>query len=200
MGRALLIIDVQESFRQAADLAQPSPTPSIADHLARWSTARGRPATIVIWVLHSEPGTGSTFDPASGHVADHGAARTPGSRCSPRPRTTPSPRRACSSCSPSRASPSVSSAASDRAVLRDHRPGCVRPRLPGHLRHRGHRDQPDRASRRATGRPDRRRAARGSRDAARRTRSSSGPSTHSPGGSRPSHDRGRARALSAGPG
>lgn len=68
MGRALLIIDVQESFRQAAIWRTVS-DPKIADHLVPLVEAARAAGDEVIWVLHSEPGTGSTFDPASGFVA-----------------------------------------------------------------------------------------------------------------------------------
>ena len=38
---------------------------------------------LVVWVLHAEPGTGTVFDPASGHVRlmDGPAAARRASRC-----------------------------------------------------------------------------------------------------------------------
>jgi nicotinamidase-related amidase len=67
MTRALVVIDVQESFRQRPLWAAIS-NPGIADDVARLvDGARGR-GDLVVWVLHSEPGSGTTFDPASGHV------------------------------------------------------------------------------------------------------------------------------------
>src|ERR1700733_1701992 len=51
-------------------------------------------------------------------------------------------------------------------MLRDHRAGRIRPRLPGRVRHRGDRHQPDRAPRRPRG-PEHRAAARGPAHAAR---------------------------------
>ncbi|MFD0783893.1 cysteine hydrolase family protein [Micromonospora azadirachtae] len=64
---ALVVIDVQESFRQRPIWAYGS-NPDIVgqvDRLVR--TARGR-GDLVVWVLHAEPGTGGVFDPALGHV------------------------------------------------------------------------------------------------------------------------------------
>ena len=68
MSRALLIIDVQESFRQRPIWRTVS-DPKIADHLVPLVQAARAAGDEVIWVLHSEPGSGSTFDPASGFVA-----------------------------------------------------------------------------------------------------------------------------------
>jgi nicotinamidase-related amidase len=68
MSRALLIIDVQESFRQRSIWRTVS-DPKIADHLLPVVQAARAAGDEVIWVLHSEPGTGSTFDPESGFVA-----------------------------------------------------------------------------------------------------------------------------------
>jgi nicotinamidase-related amidase len=68
MSRALLIIDVQESFRQRPIWRTVS-DPKIADHLLPVVQAARAAGDEIIWVLHSEPGTGSTFDPESGFVA-----------------------------------------------------------------------------------------------------------------------------------
>src|SRR3954470_8574 len=68
MTSALLVIDVQESFRQRPDWAEIS-TPDIADRVAGLvDHARAR-GDHVVWVLHAEPGTGTVFDPARGFVA-----------------------------------------------------------------------------------------------------------------------------------
>jgi len=67
MSRALLIIDVQESFRQRPIWRTVS-DPKLADHLVPVVEAARAAGDEVIWVLHSEPGTGSTFDPESGFV------------------------------------------------------------------------------------------------------------------------------------
>src|SRR5882724_8140531 len=67
MTTALLVVDVQESFRQRESWTTVS-NPAIVDRvseLVAWSRAEGNP---VYWVLHSEPGTGGVFDPVSGHV------------------------------------------------------------------------------------------------------------------------------------
>jgi nicotinamidase-related amidase len=67
MTRALLVIDVQESFRQRPLWAAIS-NPGIAGDAARLVDAARASGDLVVWVLHSEPGSGTTFDPASGHV------------------------------------------------------------------------------------------------------------------------------------
>ncbi len=67
MSRAFLIIDVQESFRQRPIWRTVS-DPKIADHLVPLVQAARAAGDEVIWILHSEPGTGGTFDPASGFV------------------------------------------------------------------------------------------------------------------------------------
>jgi nicotinamidase-related amidase len=67
MTRALLVIDVQESFRQAPLWATIS-NPAIASDVARLVDGARANGDLVVWVLHSEPGSGDTFDPASGHV------------------------------------------------------------------------------------------------------------------------------------
>jgi nicotinamidase-related amidase len=67
MTRALLVIDVQESFSQRPLWAAIS-NPDIAADAARLVDAARASGDLVVWVLHSEPGSGTTFDPASGHV------------------------------------------------------------------------------------------------------------------------------------
>jgi nicotinamidase-related amidase len=67
MTRALLIIDVQESFRQGP-LWPAISNPGIAGDVARLVDGARANGDLVVWVLHSEPGSGTTFDPASGHV------------------------------------------------------------------------------------------------------------------------------------
>jgi nicotinamidase-related amidase len=66
-GTALLVIDVQESFRQREGW-QAASDPEVAVKVARlveYARSRGH---LVVWVMHSEPGTGTVFDPALGHV------------------------------------------------------------------------------------------------------------------------------------
>lgn len=67
MSRALIVIDVQESFRQRADWVAVN-HPDIADRVGRLVTASRTRGDQVIWVLHQEPGAGGVFDPANGHV------------------------------------------------------------------------------------------------------------------------------------
>ncbi|MDF0531481.1 isochorismatase family protein [Tsukamurella sp. 8F] len=68
MRTALLVIDVQQSFRERPTWAQVS-NPDIADDVnALVAQARGR-GDDVIWILHSEPGSDGVFDPDSGFVA-----------------------------------------------------------------------------------------------------------------------------------
>ncbi|MFR9778698.1 isochorismatase family protein [Micromonospora sp. MS34] len=64
---ALVVIDVQESFRQRPIWAYAS-QPDIVDQVNRLVDAARRRGDLVVWVLHAEPGTGNVFDPASGHV------------------------------------------------------------------------------------------------------------------------------------
>lgn len=67
MNRALLVIDVQESFRarKSWDLIN---HPNIAERCNRLVAAARKTGDLVIWVLHTEPGSGGVFDPASGNV------------------------------------------------------------------------------------------------------------------------------------
>ncbi|WP_179950818.1 cysteine hydrolase family protein [Kibdelosporangium phytohabitans] len=67
MTKALLVIDVQESFRQRPNWTEVSNPDIVGDvnQLVEMSRAEN---DLVVWVLHSEPGSGTVFDPASGHV------------------------------------------------------------------------------------------------------------------------------------
>jgi nicotinamidase-related amidase len=67
MTRALIVIDVQESFRQLPSWAAIS-DPGIAGQAGQLAEAARAGGDLVIWVLHTEPGTGNAFDPASGNV------------------------------------------------------------------------------------------------------------------------------------
>jgi nicotinamidase-related amidase len=67
MRTALLVIDIQESFRQRPDWAVVN-HPDIADRANRLVGAARSRGDLVVWVLHTEPGTGTAFDPATGHV------------------------------------------------------------------------------------------------------------------------------------
>ena len=67
MTRALIVIDIQESFRQRPNWQVVS-NPRVADRAAQLvDSARAR-GDLVVWVLHAEPGTGGAFDPVNGHV------------------------------------------------------------------------------------------------------------------------------------
>ena len=65
--RALVVVDVQESFRRRPSWAVVSSPDIVAavDALVAASRAAG---DLVVWVLHAEPGSGTVFDPASGFV------------------------------------------------------------------------------------------------------------------------------------
>ena len=67
MTRALIVVDVQESFRQRP-LWRTVSTPDLLDKvdtLVRYARAEG---DFVAWLLHAEPGSGGVFDPACGQV------------------------------------------------------------------------------------------------------------------------------------
>ncbi|MGH3736261.1 MAG: cysteine hydrolase family protein [Micromonosporaceae bacterium] len=67
MSRALIVIDVQESFRQRPNWSAVN-RPDIVERTSRLVEAARGAGDLVVWVLHSEPGSDSPFDPASGHV------------------------------------------------------------------------------------------------------------------------------------
>ncbi|MFT4042745.1 MAG: cysteine hydrolase family protein [Gordonia sp. (in: high G+C Gram-positive bacteria)] len=67
MTTALLVIDVQESFRNQPVWGQIS-DPQIARKIGSLVAAARSAGDRVIWVLHAEPGTGGPFDPATGFV------------------------------------------------------------------------------------------------------------------------------------
>jgi nicotinamidase-related amidase len=67
MTNALVVIDVQESFRQRP-LWQAVSNPEIVTRVQRLVDAARAAGDAVVWVLHTEPGSGGVFDPASEHV------------------------------------------------------------------------------------------------------------------------------------
>ncbi|MBV6703003.1 cysteine hydrolase family protein [Kitasatospora aureofaciens] len=67
MNNALLVIDVQESFRQRENWAAVS-NPGIVGQVNKLVEHARAQGDLVVWILHSEPGTGTVFDPALGHV------------------------------------------------------------------------------------------------------------------------------------
>ena len=80
MTNALVVIDVQESFRQRP-LWRAVSNPDLlgqVDRLVQHARDRG---DLVVWVLHAEPDTGGLFDPVNGHVRVM-PELTPGSRAS----------------------------------------------------------------------------------------------------------------------
>ena len=66
-SRALVVIDVQESFRQRPDWAVVS-TPDVVDRVDALVAAARAHRDLVVWVLHAEPGSGTVFDPVNGFV------------------------------------------------------------------------------------------------------------------------------------
>ncbi|REE96012.1 cysteine hydrolase family protein [Thermomonospora umbrina] len=67
MRRALVVIDVQESFRRQA-MWEAVSNPGVVGKVGRLvEHARGG-GDLVVWVLHSAPGSGTVFDPERGFV------------------------------------------------------------------------------------------------------------------------------------
>jgi nicotinamidase-related amidase len=67
MSNALIVIDVQESFRQQPMWAAIS-EPGIVGQVSQLVAAARARGDLVVWVLHAEPGTGTVFDPDGGYV------------------------------------------------------------------------------------------------------------------------------------
>ena len=67
MTRALVVIDVQESFR-VRPLWQAVSNPAVVERAGVLVDAARAAGDLVVWVLHAEPGSGGTFDPVHGHV------------------------------------------------------------------------------------------------------------------------------------
>lgn len=65
--RALIVIDVQESFRGRPIWSLIS-NPDIVNDVNRLVAHARAEQDLVVWVLHCEPGSGGVFDPASGLV------------------------------------------------------------------------------------------------------------------------------------
>jgi nicotinamidase-related amidase len=68
MTRALIVVDVQESFRARTEEWAQTSNPKIAEQVNRLVRLARAAGDTVIWVLHTDPGTGTVFDPASGQV------------------------------------------------------------------------------------------------------------------------------------
>ena len=76
--RALIVIDVQESFR-GRPLWSLISNPDIVDDVNRLVAHARAAEDLVVWVMHAEPGSGGVFDPASGLVRyQEGLAPLPG--------------------------------------------------------------------------------------------------------------------------
>jgi nicotinamidase-related amidase len=67
MTKALLVIDIQESFRVRPLWAHIG-NPNIVANVQRLVKTTRDAGDLVVWVLHSEAGSGGEFDPANGHV------------------------------------------------------------------------------------------------------------------------------------
>lgn len=67
MTKALIVVDVQESFRQRP-IWQAVNNPGIVEQVNKLVEHARAQGDLVVWVLHNEPGSGGPFDPASGHV------------------------------------------------------------------------------------------------------------------------------------
>lgn len=67
MNRALIVVDVQQSFLERPNWAAVS-NPSIVKQVGRLVDGARAADDLVVWVLHAEPGTGTVFDPERGHV------------------------------------------------------------------------------------------------------------------------------------
>ncbi|GAA2450203.1 cysteine hydrolase family protein [Agromyces soli] len=65
---ALLVIDVQESFRQRADDWAATANPRAVPNVVRLVERAREAGDLIVWVTHAEPGTGHVFDPALGFV------------------------------------------------------------------------------------------------------------------------------------
>jgi nicotinamidase-related amidase len=65
MTKALLVIDVQESFTRR-DSWKAVSNPDIVQDVAELVAAARRNGDRVVWILHSEPGSGTVFDPVNG--------------------------------------------------------------------------------------------------------------------------------------
>ncbi len=67
MSTALIVIDMQESFRRLPSWEHVS-NPAVVDRVLRLVDVARAAGHRVFWVLHASPGSGTVFDPASGYV------------------------------------------------------------------------------------------------------------------------------------
>ncbi|WP_188717613.1 isochorismatase family protein [Agrococcus terreus] len=66
--RAILVVDVQDSFLAREDEWAQVSAPDIVERIGRVVEHGRASGDAVVWVLHEEPGSGGPFDPALGHV------------------------------------------------------------------------------------------------------------------------------------
>jgi isochorismate hydrolase len=147
--RALIVIDVQDSFLQQPRWAATS-NPAIVSQVSALVRACRADSDRVIWVLHAEPGSGTSFDPDSGHVRlMDGLVPEAGepllTKTSHNAFTTTNLQQQLT-CADRRADRLRDQ---DRAVLRDDRAGRIRPRLQRDVRDRRDGHHSDRAPGRA---------------------------------------------------
>jgi nicotinamidase-related amidase len=67
MDSVLIVIDIQESFRQRPIWREVS-NPDLVPRVNRLVEAARAGGDLVVWVRHAEPGSGGLFDPESGFV------------------------------------------------------------------------------------------------------------------------------------
>jgi nicotinamidase-related amidase len=67
MNNALIVIDIQESFRQRP-LWQTMSNPHLFDNVNALVDAARRDSDMVVWVLHAEENSGGLFDPVNRFV------------------------------------------------------------------------------------------------------------------------------------
>ncbi|ANY08855.1 cysteine hydrolase family protein [Pseudonocardia sp. HH130630-07] len=68
MTTTLLVVDAQESFRARPDDWATVSDPDVADRIGELAGRARAGGHDVVWVFHTEPGTGTVFDPAHGYV------------------------------------------------------------------------------------------------------------------------------------
>lgn len=67
MRNALIVIDVQESFRHR-DTWQQLSNPDVVEDVAMLVERARERGDLVVWILHTEPGSGGVFDPEGGLI------------------------------------------------------------------------------------------------------------------------------------
>ncbi|MFP5021559.1 cysteine hydrolase family protein [Pseudonocardia phyllosphaerae] len=68
MSTALVVLDAQESFRARPDDWATIAPAEITDRISTLVEHARSAGDEIVWVLHTEPGTGTVFDPGIGHV------------------------------------------------------------------------------------------------------------------------------------